>query len=521
MIFRRPYAFFIKYFRLINLVLSILVLIFIIKLNNLHNLLNNIYLSNISNYNYLNEEYIGFWMFFLIIIISTILFLMILLLKRKKKPYKDYLFLLVYNIVIIIYLFVISDLFFVLLDGIVEQNKLKLYSDISMVIFLPQLYFFIKYFLIAIGFNLNKFDFAKDINELKAEDSDNEEVELIFDKNTYKYKRGFRKWVREFKYYILENKLFVFLIGFIIFVISLSLLSRFNKPVDTTVKMKESFIANSLLYTVNDVYETKYDKNNKILKNEYKFVIANVNVKNLSNELLYIDLKNIRLFFGKEFSYANNYFINSFLDLGTVYNNQALSSGKQYNFLLLFQVPIKYNSNNYKIKFYDGLSYDEGDANGVYKTLSVNVRNLDNQIVVKSASLGENVILNQKKYGNSNLTINNYSINGNYVIENNNGYEVIKSLDIDHILFGINYDLYLEENTILKELNKTNYEFFTNYLKFEYIYNGNKKTINNVNLVKSNINNKLFISVPSEVKNCESISLIIKLRNLEIIYKLK
>ena len=148
MIFKKPYAFFIKYFRLINFILAFFVGMFIYRLNTLHSVINKIYLGEYMNFSNLNSQYIGFTMYLLIFIISVILIVIILLLKNKKKPVKDYLFLILYIIVILVYLFVVSNMFFVLLDSIVEQTDLKLYSDISLLIYLHYYIFLLNIFLL-------------------------------------------------------------------------------------------------------------------------------------------------------------------------------------------------------------------------------------------------------------------------------------------------------------------------------------------------------------------------------------
>ena len=157
MVFRKPYAFFIKYFRIINLILNVLIVFLIYKLNLIHSVINDIYYGRITNFSNTETTYIGFIMYFLIFLISLIIVIIILTLKRKDKPFKDYLFNIIYNVFIIAYLFAVSNLFLTLNETVVEQTTLKLYSDISLLILIPIVYFFIKYLLIIIGFDLKKF----------------------------------------------------------------------------------------------------------------------------------------------------------------------------------------------------------------------------------------------------------------------------------------------------------------------------------------------------------------------------
>ena len=83
MVFKKPYAFFIKYFRLINLILSLLLIFITYKLNLLRQVVNNIYLGKVVNYSTLKGDYIGFRMYLLLFIVIAILVSIILLFIKK------------------------------------------------------------------------------------------------------------------------------------------------------------------------------------------------------------------------------------------------------------------------------------------------------------------------------------------------------------------------------------------------------------------------------------------------------
>ena len=137
MIIRKPYAFFIKYFRFIDLILVFLFGYLSYKLSAISVLFNQIYLGSFTNYSSLGSLYVGFKVFLTIIILCLVLTGIILLFRAKKKPLKDYLFASLYLIVIIIYIFFINNTFYTLENSIIEQTALKLYSDISFIIILP------------------------------------------------------------------------------------------------------------------------------------------------------------------------------------------------------------------------------------------------------------------------------------------------------------------------------------------------------------------------------------------------
>lgn len=520
MVFKKPYAFFIKYFRHINFVLSLLFIYLAYKLNILREVVGGIYRGGVTNYSSLNSSYIGFGMYLLIFIIILILIGILLLLRRKNKPLKDYLFAIIYSIIIFIYLLFISNVFVTLDESIIEQTTLKLYSDISFLIIVPTFYFVIKFLLIVIGFNLSKFNFTKDIIELKQDENDNEEVELILDKNTYKYKRSFRKWLREFRYYFLENKFLIGVIALIIICILGITFFSFNIFNSNKVSVGENFNAGTFTYKINEIYETQYDLNYNIVKDDSKFVIVNFTVRNNNSESSTIDFKRIRLLYGKNYVYANNYFNKFFLDLGIPYNNETIKSGESNSYVFIFKVPSNYTSNNYTLKFYDKLTVENEETIGSYKEIKVNAEKIDKTVVEKTLSLNENTVFNKKRYGSSNITLANYNIASNYIYKNNDITSVIDANNINNILLILDYKLSLDEDNVISEYFKTDTDFFNNFVNLTYTYNGKEKYYNKVSVV-GNIDNKILLSVPYELQNASNINIVMHFRDVKIIYKLK
>ena len=520
MVFKKPYAFFIKYFRLINLILSLLLIFITYKLNLLRQLVNNIYLGKVVNYSTLKSDYIGFRMYLLIFIVIGILLSIILLFIRKKKPLYDYLYCVIYLIIVIIYLINVSNLFLTLDESVVEITTLKLYTDISFIIIVPMLYFLVKYVLIVIGFNLKKFNFSKDIIELKQDEKDNEEVEVIFDKNTYKYKRRIRRWFREFKYYYLENK---FLINIILSIVTgVILISTFSVNMfrSNRVSVGRSFNAGSFNYKVGNVYETIYDLNYNIIKKDKKYVIVNVSVRNNIQESNSIDFKRIRLLYGNEYVYATNYFNKFFYDLGTPYNKDIIKYGEMYNYILVFEVPNTYKSKRYTIKFYDKILYSNNDSKGSYKEVKVSAKRINEERNEEVLKLNENTLFDKKSYGSSNITISDFDIKYSYVYMEDNKSVVIRDKNVNNVLLILNYNLELDSKKDISKYFKDDKEFFDKFITVSYKYNNKDKIYSNVNVV-GNVDGKIMLSVPYEVMNASDIKVNIEFRDVKLVYELK
>lgn len=512
MVFRKPYAFFIKYFRLINLILVLLMIYFGYRMNLLHKAINDIYMGRLTNYTNLDVDFIGFTMYFLLFLISIFIIVIIMTLKRKNKPYKDYLFNIIYNVFLVAYFLAMSNLFLKLNETIVELTELKLYTDISLLIIVPLLYFLVKYILIVIGFDLKKFNFAKDIVEMKQSDDDNEEVEVIFDKNIYKIKRGIRRYFREFKYYVLENRMFISIIGLVIVIIGVVSLFSINIFNSNKVSRNEFFSIGGFSYKISNIYETKYDSNYNLIKDDSKFIVVNLNVRSLNDLGSSIDYKKIRVVYNEGYSYASNYYNKYFYDLGVPYNSEVIKSGENYNYILIFKVPSSYKSNKYTIKINDGY--------GNYKELKCNAIKLDKNRSGKDVFLNENTVFNKKMYGDSSITINSYDIKSSYIYNDGEKSVIVRDKDINKILLILDYKLNIDKEYSIYNYFKNDKDFFSNFVSIQYVYNDNEKVYNKVKALDIN-EGKVMLGVPFQVKEASSISLILNFRDSKLVYKLK
>ena len=518
MIIKKPYAFLIRYFKVINIFLSLLLIFLLNRLRMLGSVINKIYIGQITNNSGLSKDYIGFKTYLALFFIMILITLIILLLKRKKKPIYDYVFCILYLAIITWYLISVDNLFFKLNDTIVEQNSLKLYVDISFLIIIPIFYFIINYILIGIGFNLKKFNFTKDIIELKQEEKDNEEVELMFNKNTYKYKRSIRRTIRELNYYYLENKLFVNIIIFaVIIVFSVTIFSSnlFNR---NNVSLNKYFTIGNNVLKINNIYETKYDLNTSLIDKDYKFIIVGFNISKKSGDAKSFDFNRVRLFYKNKYVYANNYYNQFFYDLGVPYNGETITENNS-SYLFIFKVPNSYKSNSYVLKFYDNIMYEKNGVSGKYKTINVKSKKIDEDINTINASLNENVVLNKKSYGGTNIIITDYSINSNYVYDDNNIKKIIRDKDINRTLLILDYSLQIDKDNIISDYFKDDISFFDKYISISYNYNNQDVELKTKCIGMAD--NKIMLSIPYEASNAKNIKLFVNLRNKKLVYNLK
>ena len=213
MILKKPYAFLIKHFRLINLIITFLVGFISYKSYQIL-LFFRAYVSN----NYAGSFYEGFYhdyispvAFLVIILIILSIVIICWLLIYKKKNCRFYAISLGYYIIVLIYFIVIRNIMIGLTSELISAEIARICRDISIIAIITEICFNVMFLLRFFGFNLGKYNFKEDLQELAISEQDNEEVEITLNQDTTKLKRNFRRFKREFLYYIKENK-FIFMI---------------------------------------------------------------------------------------------------------------------------------------------------------------------------------------------------------------------------------------------------------------------------------------------------------------------
>jgi hypothetical protein len=105
--------------------------------------------------------------------------------------------------------------------GIIEvetpsPRSLRVIRDVASIICYIQYASIIIIGIRAVGFNIKKFNFGEDLQELEIEVTDNEEFELTVGVDSNKIGRTLRKSKREIKYFVIENAFILILISFAI-----------------------------------------------------------------------------------------------------------------------------------------------------------------------------------------------------------------------------------------------------------------------------------------------------------------
>lgn len=532
MILRKPYAFLIKHFKLIHLILAILSFYSIYRTKILLDFFNE-YVANMVNVigQDLTTNLIpGFYIFVpILIILITVIVLVVMVVK--KKPNLFY----IINIAVCIFVFIITltanSTLETMSRSLIDARTARLVRDFVMLSFMSQFITIPVIMIRTIGFDIRKFNFKEDLKELEISDEDREEfeVQLNFDKN--KTIRNIRKAKRYFKYTYKENRILfnTSILGVLLGIVILVVVNIFTKT--PVVDQNTIFAGNGFNISVLDSYLVNTDYEGNIIKEDYYYLILKIKVKNNSTTPKVLDTATTKLEIGAYYYIPILEYKERFFDLGTLYQNEKI--GNEYEEkILAYEIPKQLVNNEMIFSYVNKNSFTDKEG---FKSTKVRINYND---LTGIDSNEKNNINEQLQFIGSimegyKLTISSYEINDkfkinyNYCISN----ECFTSSEYLMPNLNTNYDKTLLKITgNLEKGHKVDgiydlYDFIESFGKICYNVNGVLKTQNlklkEITSTKVKKTDKFYIEVPSEIKEAENISIIFTIRDRIYEYVLK
>lgn len=525
MVFRKPYALLIKYFKLIHVVISVFMSYLIYKTNNVYKFFNS-YVK--AGWMSLNETelagYIGPFIYFSIILIIVLAIIVFILMRFKNKPRLYYLLTPITYFLILILFIVANSTMGIAVNDVINPETTRNLRDLMLIIMGVQFVFVIFSVLRAIGFDVKKFNFKQDIADLQIEELDNEEVEVSVEVDKYKLCRKVKRRVRNYKYIYAENKFIVYLITSLIiggFVLSFILNTFVLNP---TYKEGKVIELNGYNFVVNKSYITNTDYLGNEISKSSKYILVDLSVINrITNNTVDIDKVSL-LINGISYSPVTNIY-SDFIDLGNGYKDQKLSTSNTNRYYLVFKIPNDIKTRNVILRYLNSIEYDKNN-NEVYNYKKVKLNLIsDESTITIDKNLGVETNIN----GNS-VKINEYSINDSFNYsyklcssdnncDENSNYIVSKSNNTTALRLVIDGELSNAVNSSIKNMSY----YFSTFGSLTYVKDGKtyrQKKLNN--LVSNTFNGKeILLEVTNEVKNAEAINFEVRIRNINYKFKLK
>ncbi len=513
MIIRKPYAFLIKNFRKIHVVLLLLSLYVAYKLVDVNSFVGDFMRLGVYSYRNPITKHITALLLFVVFILVIGSGALIFLLIHKKKPWKIYLFPFIEYVSLFFVLIMIRNFFKGYTYG-VETTDLRLSRDLLVIFLIVQVLAIGIFIMRTLGLDIRKFQFNIDQEFLELSEEDREEVEigLNIDKNSFI--RAWKRTIRHLRYFYLEHKKICLGILFIFIVVSGYRLFIYIFVTNRSYSEGDIYRANGYTFRVNNVYYTDKDYKGHVIEDDSNFVIVDLTMQNnASPRTIYLEnfhIKNTDL----DYVTTRKTYAKEFQDLGQAYEStKELRRNEVLNCIIVYKVSKKLKQNKFV------LYYQE--AGGYLRKIKLNVKDISKVSEAVSLKIGDGMSLGilsgddtiafeyydyvdytsyttKECHGNCIFTKNEFTVDGDY-----------KILKIE-----FSSDTYEAKNMI---------DFLNNYGKLIYKdSNGDDEVVEFVNPFgnKTYYGKNIFLKVPVEIVSSTDVRFEFVVRNKKYIYKI-
>lgn len=531
MILKKPYAFLIKYFRIIHIILALPIIYLIVRTGNIVHFFSDYidtnYYTNVSN---IAGTYINYFMYLAVLIILISGIAIYFLMRKKEKSTIFYFLLIIFYLI----LFVVLGITHSILSGMelstLEATSALAFRDISYLFYLPQFLFAAFTIFRGIGFDIKKFNFEVDIKELEITDIDSEEFEFNLNIEDYKIKRNIRRFIREFKYYIRENQ-FIFTILCTIFIVIIGTLIYLNRGVyNKTYRETQVLNHNNLSIKVLGSYLTNRDYSGLEFKDNKHYIVLQLSLENHGKEPTKLDYNNFFIELENQRLYPVLDRAEYFLDYGLpIREDTLLNNGVKNTYVLVYEIGKEKINDEFTLKILEQVTVKVGEITPLYKLVKLKPEQSLEIKLQNTIKVGKIATFEDTNIGYSSLQIKSYDILDSliypYKVCNNNNCQSlndkISASSSNYTLLILDAEYFLDKNTIYYRSAKTDRLFPNHFFTIQYNDNAmNLKTMKIENKTPSNYKG-IILQVPNEIKHATKINLLVTIRDKQYVINLK
>lgn len=533
MILRKPYAFLIRHFKHIHLILTACIVYLIYRTEMMLSFLNE-YINSVTIVigQPIVSSLFNIWVILFPVLILVFSVILLITMRVKDKPRIYYVFMIVVHVILIAVYFYGYTVFDKMQKTIVDLRTINALRDILVYCILLQGVFAIVSLVRGVGFDIKKFDFGSDLEGFDLTEEDNAEFEIDIDFDINDKTRKGKRYLRFLKYKYREHKFIVHLVmGAFAAVILFYIYNNFtiyNKtsPEGTNFNMngftlgaKKSYLLNQ--NSMGDAIEdpTKY------------LLVVELNAKNNSSIPASLKTGNLGLNINGINYYHQEKYESAVVDLGYIYKDQQIDNKEFATYLLVYEIPSNRIDSKFKLGFHN-MGTNETAYVRLYPS---NISNQEQQN--KEYKLGETLTFDGSSLGKTSIKIDSFELRNKFTLRYQycstrlkNCVDSVEYLvptqyntNFDKTLLRLDMDFTFDENFKSNIINNV-YDLMKNYMVIEYEIGGEKKTQNvYLGQVTSNraTKNSYYIEVLQEIKAAEKITLVFKVRNNIYKYSLK
>lgn len=531
MILRKPYALLIKYFKVIHLFVCFVIGYLIYKTSSVLNFFNT-YTSSVESVvgQSTIKDLLSGVSIVLPLLIVIISIAVIYLMRYKKKP------VLFYLITILSYLFTTGVFYYA--NGILNSMYIQvvdirialLVRDLITAVMILEWFTLIIFAVRATGFDIKKFNFGQDLEELNVDAKDREEFEINIEIDTDKLKRGWNRNLRHGKYIYKENKYLINVILAVIIVGGLGYgIYRFGFK-NKALSENTSFFANGFTLQITGSYITDKAGNGTVIDKNNAYVLITMNVTNgYTTERKFDTARPVLVVGGKKY-YSDYEKAELLEEFGEAYYGETLDT-KPHDYLFIYEIPKKETLKSMQFQY-----IDEGTEVGEYDItrIALNPIDLTGNKQEKAVKLGKTIEFEDSILQGSTLKINQIQIADKFQLKYNfciSDNECIPSTEYltptvdeyEKYILKVNGTFKLGKDAKIESLSLA--KLLERYGKLVYTIDGKEKETNialkEVRPKRVSLKDEGYVEVLSEVKDASKIDLKLSVYDTTYTYHLK
>ena len=486
MILRKPYAFLIKHFMLIHIILSGIMIYITMRFSNALTFIKE-YISNTAALS-IADTYINLGMYVALFLVLGISFAIFWLMKYKNKPKLLYIINMLFYLIMLILTIILGSTFGNINNVIIDSKTIRLLRDTVNISILIQYGFIAVMIIRTLGFDIKKFNFKSDIQEIAVDNGDDEEFELNIGLDTNSIFRTIRRHLTELKYYYVDNKQAILVILAVIVFIGI-------------IKIAPNYIGGNKTYSENQMMQTynfqmkitnsymtklKYDGTDVSIGDK-TYVIIKFDILGYVKKRK-IDMNRTFLKVGKEKYSPTLKQYNYFTDIGYGYQKQDLSVENTKSYLLVFLVDDKV------IKKSKTFIYTDEDIKD--KKIKIKPIDLDVKNEINTAKVGDQLNYKNTIIGDGFFRIDSVEYNDHYNYTYANYNKRLIKLELESKFEDYNL-----------------YEFINKFVTLKYTKDKKDYSVAFTNKTDRNATTTAYLEVSKEIEQEKSLYLEIRIRN--------
>lgn len=535
MILKKPYAFLIRHFRLIHIILTIPLIYIARKTRLVVDFFKN-YVANSYTFQTgsdISGIYISGIMLFAIFVIIVATLAIYYLLKYKEKPVKMYVIMIIYYIILFGILFYISNVISNMAREVLAVKSARMFRDISLLIYFPQFIFIIFTALRGIGFNIKQFNFQTDLRELEIKTEDNEEVELDFGLDGYKTKRWFRRFKREFSYYLIENKFMVTVVVIILIFSGILVYYNTRSNYNLSYRQNDKFLHQGFSINIKDSIVTDISYKGTPVDGRYYYLVLKVNAVNNMNKKTRLDyasfIVNVN---GKKLQPVLDR-ADYFVDYGEPYKGDFIKPGVDQDYVLVYKLSKDDIKKDFKLKVLSSFDVKKDKIVTKYAIVNLTPVIIDTINNMQSVGLKSTITFTNTNIGNTKLAVLGYQHASSYTYEYEYCYTVnncttkkdIVTVDYrktnnDSSLLILDADLKIDKTTAYGKYIKKDGYFYDDFVTIANGANTTGASYNVINVTPSNLKDKVVLQVNGDINGVDDLDMYVTIRNKRYIINL-